>query len=168
MGYSYSFDGKLCCDHCGKPGGVRKRKCPHFVLTDNARSKERARLSYCYPPALCEGCKEEQKATLHASCAANAAKSQEQYDAVQARLDSGDKLVLSAWGDWHETVPAGFVGVLFGGPRYEGHEYRLIPSGDYDPGTKQFLSEYGDTQTWTQQPARSSKFVTLLSEEPSA
>ena len=28
MGFSYSMDGKLCCDYCGSTG-ARKYKCPH-------------------------------------------------------------------------------------------------------------------------------------------
>ena len=28
MGYIYTKDGRLCCDFCGKSGGVRKYKCP--------------------------------------------------------------------------------------------------------------------------------------------
>jgi hypothetical protein len=39
MGYSYTRDGKLCCDICGDSGGVRKQKCPQ---------------NWCQPYACCQ------------------------------------------------------------------------------------------------------------------
>lgn len=57
MGYCYDLSHRLCCDRCGKAGGVRKRKCPH---------------SYCPPPALCDDCyhavKDELKAHHERHC----------------------------------------------------------------------------------------------------
>lgn len=40
MGYSY-MRGRLVCDHCGRTGGVRKRRCP---------------ANWCPPPAYCSDC----------------------------------------------------------------------------------------------------------------
>lgn len=44
MGYCYTKSGLLCCDICGRSGGVRKRKCP---------------FGYCQPIAACPSCKKE-------------------------------------------------------------------------------------------------------------
>lgn len=47
MGYSYdAITNALCCDECGKSGGVRKVKCP---------------FGWCPPPALCAECKANPK-----------------------------------------------------------------------------------------------------------
>lgn len=40
MGYTYE-NGRLCCDNCGKSGGVRRRKCTY---------------GWCPPPAVCPDC----------------------------------------------------------------------------------------------------------------
>lgn len=44
MGYSYTMDGKLCCDHCGAAGGIRKIPCP---------------VGYCPASALCKDCRND-------------------------------------------------------------------------------------------------------------
>ena len=41
MGYSYTMDGKLCCDHCGE-AGAKKIPCP---------------VGYCPATALCPTCR---------------------------------------------------------------------------------------------------------------
>ena len=56
MGFSYSNDGKLCCDYCGSTG-ARKYKCPH---------------GYCPSWAACPGCRKihakDFSAAAHAKC----------------------------------------------------------------------------------------------------
>lgn len=49
MGYSYDWRGRLCCDHCGESGGVRKIKCP---------------FGWCPPAALCPDCRVKHKDRL--------------------------------------------------------------------------------------------------------
>lgn len=137
MGYGYEqrYDRRgrrylvLACDKCGDAGGVRKRTCTARVLTDSLRSV-RAWLPYCSPPALCKPCHQKLKATLHESCARGAAMAQADYDTTERLLDSGESLVVAAWGDWHATVPAGFVGVCFRG--MSGESYRLVTVEEYD------------------------------------
>ncbi len=46
MGYSYDEAHRLCCDNCGKAGGVTKRKCP---------------FGYCLSPAYCHDCAEKRR-----------------------------------------------------------------------------------------------------------
>jgi hypothetical protein len=152
MGYCYGRNATgrmaLACDRCGNVGGVRKRTCPHKVLTDSSRGP-RATLAYCTPSALCGGCFHEigGSRVLHRDCKDAAAASQAEYDANQARLDAGELTVLAAWGDWHETVPAGMAGVLFGGR--DGQRAVLVPAADYQPGTRPWLSDYRDPDPWT-------------------
>lgn len=50
---------------------------------------------------------------------------------------ANDLLVLAAWGDWHDKVPAGMVGVVAstGGSRTAGreaHRYFLVPQDEYN------------------------------------
>ena len=51
MGYSYTMDGRLCCDACDEAGGVRRYRCP---------------FNWCGPVALCPACaKGKYRLTLH-------------------------------------------------------------------------------------------------------
>lgn len=55
------------------------------------------------------------------------------------RDHAADWLTLAAWGDWHERVPAGMVGVVasIGGDRTTGreaHRYFLVPKDEYETG----------------------------------
>jgi len=43
MGYSYDQTGRLCCDNCGRSGGVRKIRCP---------------FGWCPAPAYCPECRQ--------------------------------------------------------------------------------------------------------------
>lgn len=144
MGYGYgrTASGRwaLACDSCGKTGGVRKRTCPHKVLTDSLRSSRRHSIPYCYPSALCAGCYATHKATLHEGCAEGAARSTAQADAIEAGLDAGDLFVVSACGDWQKGVPLGMTAALFAG-RSGKREY-LMPADLYDPSGKARLSQY--------------------------
>ncbi|MFI7608469.1 hypothetical protein ACIBTV_25415 [Micromonospora sp. NPDC049366] len=146
MGYSYGRTpaGRqgLACDKCGKVGGVRKRKCPYTVTGDNSRSPDGKRhaLPYCPAPAVCPECWTKLKPTAHAECKEGAARRQAEEDAKQARLDSGDLIVLSAVGDWHEGVPTGMVRVTFGGPAWSGHRDFLMPKDVYK--NDGWLSDY--------------------------
>lgn len=146
MGYSYtqSSSGRwaLSCDACGKGGGVRKRTCPHKV-----HYPEGYALPYCYPAALCNACYATRKTTLHADCREGAAKRNEQETARAARLAAGELEVRSAYGDWHERVPAGFVGVRFEGTG-DTEAFRLMLNAEYQPGEKHWLSDYPTTQVW--------------------
>lgn len=125
MGYCYTRGGALCCDRCGESGGVRRRTCPHKVRHGGGVS-----LPYCQPAALCRACYAVERATLHAGCAEGAARAQATEDTRAAVLAGGGLLVKAAWGDWHPTVPAGEVGVLFEGRDrrawglVSSHEYR--------------------------------------------
>jgi hypothetical protein len=106
----------LCCDNCGQTGGVRKRTCPHKVLGDSLFSVVpglRGELPYCSPAALCSRCYHAHKATLHAGCKEGAARQQAKADQIEEMLESGAYLRTAAWGEWHEKVPAGRVGVAF-------------------------------------------------------
>lgn len=104
MGYSYgrTYSGRyaLACDNCGTVGGVRKRKCPHTVLTDSIRSVngQRHRLPYCPAPAVCSPCLKELGGSrkIHENCAEPAAKSQAEYDAAEALWLTGEPVVVSA------------------------------------------------------------------------
>ena len=49
MGYSYTADGKLCCDSCGKAGEVRKQRCP---------------FGWCPARALCPECRRKKSASF--------------------------------------------------------------------------------------------------------
>lgn len=130
MGYSTDNRGRLCCDNCGTAGGVRRRKCPHTVTTDNARSVDGRRhvLSYCPAPAVCAACWAQLggNAGVHGGCAEGAAASQADYDRTQARLDAGHVMVMSAAGSWHDDVPEGWV-MLTGSDE----RAYLLPADDY-------------------------------------
>lgn len=167
MGYSYGMNpatGRytmLVCDSCGKTkadgvGVVRKRTCPFRVSYPNNTS-----LPYCYPAALCSGCYAKNKSTLHATCKDSAERETARHAAVHAKLVAGDMVVKSAFGDWHPSVPKGMTGVMFRGPEdlpvmnaSTKNAFRLVPAGSYDPGAKQFLSDYPDAVDWTGPEAR--------------
>jgi hypothetical protein len=68
MGFSYTMNGRLCCDHCGK-AGARKRRCPY---------------GHCPSTALCSECyKGEPGKEWKAWHVANRCK--EKHEAVKAR-----------------------------------------------------------------------------------
>jgi hypothetical protein len=153
MGYSYGYNyrsGKynlLVCDGCGKTTAdgvkaVRKRTCPHKVLTDSHNNGHRYPLPYCYPSALCSGCYATHKATLHATCAEGAATSNAEADAIEAALDAGELFVSCAFGDWADGVPAGKSLVTFTGRGGANKINVLIDAADYAPGSKKKLSDY--------------------------
>ena len=159
MGYSYgqTASGRwaLSCDGCGKVGGVRKRTCPHKVVYAEGYS-----LPYCPPPALCNACYTKHKATLHKDCAAGAATCNARETARAAALTSGALEVRTAWGDWHETVPKGFVGVRFVGTGGT-TTFRLVPAGEYEPGVRRYLHDYPNAQPWADPDTRPTKAVTV-------
>lgn len=155
MGYCYeasgSGRGRLCCDRCGNAGGVRKRTCPYKMLGSTHRSVDGRRhaLPYCYPTALCSPCLTEigGSKVLHADCRGRAAERQAEADAEQARLDAGELLVGSAFGDWHDRVPTGMVGVLFFGENGDQVDV-LVPDHRYHPGKRPWLSDYPEAVPW--------------------
>jgi hypothetical protein len=145
MGYCYDMRGRICCDACGDSGQTRKRTCPHKVSYPNGGS-----LPYCPAPALCSACYEKHKATLHQDCKEGAAKSTARYAAEAARVQSGDPQVKAAFGDWHEKVPKGFVGVLFE-DKDRREIYKLMPANHYLGGG--FLGDYTSAEPWPDMPA---------------
>jgi hypothetical protein len=155
MGYSYRYNERgslvLACDNCGQAGGVRKRRCPHKVLASSERcvDGQRHEIDYCPAPALCDDCYRTLRPTLHANCAEGARASQGEYDERQRRLEAGELYVLAAWGDWHDEVPSGMVGVLFGGSRWGVAERKmLVREDDYAPGKRPWLSDYPTAIAW--------------------
>lgn len=146
MGYSFDLSGRLCCDHCGASGKVRKRVCPYKVH-DPASSG--SGYPYCMPAALCSTCYQTHKATLHATCKDGAAASTARYRAEWDRLQAGDARVRSAFGSWHPLVPSGFVGVVFR-DKDGGELYRLIPDADYAGRmSSAFLGDFAQVHPWT-------------------
>jgi hypothetical protein len=133
MGYCYerlpSGHYSLCCDACGAVR-ARRRACPHKV--DG--------LPYCPAPALCKACYQKHKTTLHAPCEEPARLRQLECDQERKRLSMGEKRVLTAWGDWHETVPKGMVGF-----RVTGEVYYLVPKSEYHAG---WLGDYPNAKPW--------------------
>jgi hypothetical protein len=84
-------------------------------------------LPYCHGPALCSGCWEElaSKSLVHGDeCLEGAQAAQRHADAIEAQLDAGDSLPVTAWGDEHHLVPKHHVGVLYRGRTDD--TYRLI------------------------------------------
>jgi len=141
MGYSYGWNPRtgrtgLACDKCGNVGSARKRECPHKVRGDSLRSVavgHRYELPYCPAPALCSECLRA-LGGIHGvhgdECKRGAAAMQAQHDHTEARLKDGAWLVVAAYGDWKEGVPAGQVGVTF--RNYEHRERSFImPAEDY-------------------------------------
>jgi hypothetical protein len=72
-----------------------------------------------------------------------------------------DLLVNAAWGDWHERVPKGMVGVVatVGGHRSADHKkerWFLIPEKEYDARSIQFVvdpSKHKETEDFTKEAA---------------
>lgn len=143
MGYSRDArTGRLCCDGCGTTGGVRKRTCPYKVTCDSLRG-QRSTVAYCPPPALCPACYEKEgglRGVHPEGCKTGAAVMQAEADAVEAGLTAGESFVVSAFGDWHEDVPAGLVMVVFRGR--SGESRVLVEKDEYDPRVKPRLSDY--------------------------
>ena len=136
-GYGHTSSGRyaLACDRCGTVGGVRKRPCPHKVLTDSARGP-RTWLRYCPAPALCGECYRELgglRGVHPERCTKGAAASQAEYDARQARLDAGESMVVAAW----NGPSADVVKVRC----HDGAEY-LIPIREYQQGRGGFVTDY--------------------------
>lgn len=145
MGFCYDIRGRMCCDRCGLSGGVRKRTCKYKVLSDSLYGPRQS-LPYCPPPALCSACYRALGGIrIHDGCKEPAAASQADADAIEAVLDSGDLLSTTAFGDWHNEVPAGMVGLRFTG-RTQHSVWRLARSEDY-PNRRVALSEI-DTVDW--------------------
>lgn len=101
MGYSYSMEGRLCCDACPAERGVRKRKCPY---------------GYCPAPAVCKACWEsgerERSARYHkeAGCKESHEAYQAKEAACQALLAAGKAVRSAAVGLFDGT---GMVKVWF-------------------------------------------------------
>lgn len=153
MGYSYEAYGsrRLCCDQCGQPGGVRKRKCTYKVLSDSLRGR-RTWMHYCSAPAVCGPClaKLGGNKALHAGCAEGAAASQAADDAIEAKLDAGDSLVIAGYGSWSEGVPEGMTGACYSGRA--GKTWVLMPSERYK-APYPTLAEVADvTEPWVDHP----------------
>lgn len=114
MGYIRTAERRprLCCDRCGRAGDVRKRTC-----TQRVRNADGSVLPYCSPPALCPECYRAlgQAKGVHGECRERAAASQERENKKIALIEKGEHLLRTAWGDWHENVPKGFLGALFEG-----------------------------------------------------
>ena len=90
MGYRYDDVRNLCCDQCGKSGGVRERKCPYKVL-GHSLNGPRQWLPYCHPLAPCGPCYTAMggEIRVHAECRAAAAASQAANDEIERQLDAG-------------------------------------------------------------------------------
>lgn len=139
MGYCYTSPkgrsrGRLCCDACPSSTGVRKRTCPHKVITPAGHS-----LPYCPAPALCAACWTTRK-TYHSGCKAKADAATARYALEAARDQEGDLAVRTCWGDWLKGVPAGHVLILFADLGHTRREYRLALSEHYD--STKYLSEH--------------------------
>jgi hypothetical protein len=152
MGYCRDSAGRLVCDRCGNAGGVRRRTCPHKVLTDSV-AHARMTLPNCSPWALCATCFRVMGGNkgVHEGCAAEAAAAQARYDAIEAGLDAGELFVLSATSGERQGVPDGQVGVIFHGRG--GHVHVLVPAADYDSSARPRLSDYPTTVPWPQREA---------------
>lgn len=140
MGYCYhKTTGQLVCDCCGSAKGTKKRTCPHKV----------GNLPYCSPPALCPTCYQERGGEkIHDRCKVPAEARRREEDRRWEMLAAGHLERSTAWGDWHDNVPAGLVGVKFVGLKSE--EYRLLPEATYN--AHQWLHEFADAQPWTNPP----------------
>lgn len=147
MGYGYSSTGALCCDNCGNPGGVRKRKCTEKVLGDSLHGS-RVSMHYCYPPALCGPCLKALggQSALHKNCKEAAAKAQADYDEIERQLDAGESFPVAAWGSWQANVPDGQVGVKY--RSRNGESYVLMGAADYDRHPRPVLSSV-QTTPWS-------------------
>lgn len=154
MGYCYDNAGRLCCDSCGTAGNVRKNTCPHKVHYADGSS-----LPYCPPPALCPACLKKHGGTakIHAGCKEHAARSNAREVENARRYAAGELKRGAAWGDWHEKVPAGMVGVLFNNPSTGQERYKLIEAARYN--AHEWLSEFEPLTDWTDHPGARTKQV---------
>ena len=155
MGYCYFGSGpnknKLCCDACGDGIG-RKRTCTEKV--DG--------LPYCPAPSLCKECfkKEGGSKKIHAQCKEPADRSRAERAAKQAKLDQGLLLRAAAFGDWHETVPEGWVGAAFEG--LNKIEWVLVPEKDWDAAlvnARDDLTEFPNAIPWIWHPGSTTKQI---------
>jgi hypothetical protein len=149
MGYRYDDAGHLCCDRCGKSGGVRKRKCPYKVLRHSLNGPRRW-LPYCHPLALCGACYAAMggQTGVHRECRAAAAARQAADDEIERQLDAGESLSVEAFGDWEPLVPKGMVGLKF--VSRAGVFFRLMTAAGY-PNQRVALST-AQTEPWTEHP----------------
>ena len=88
MGYCYDHEGKLCCDFCGKSGGVRRKKCPH---------------GWCQPVAICPVCRKDKEkmakeSAAHGDCERLSNEAKARDAKVQALLDQDRFIRASALG----------------------------------------------------------------------
>lgn len=136
MGYSYSRDANgrmvLDCDGCGDHP-ARKTRCPFTVTYADG-----GELPYCPGGAVCATCRPKyatKEAHRAAGCEDGARRAMAREANRSALALTGVYMAISAFGDWHEKVPAGMVGVLAtpGGLRVAGAEPKafLIPATDY-------------------------------------
>lgn len=138
MGYSYSRNANgrmvLDCDVCGG-NPARKSRCPFTV-----KYADGGELPYCPAPALCEKCRPTYgtKAAHRATgCETGAARSQAAEAEKAALAIAGVYMTVSAYGDWHDRVPEGMVGVMAtpGGLRdkasWTAARYYLVPASEY-------------------------------------
>jgi hypothetical protein len=153
MGYCYDSAGRLVCDYCGTCGGVHKRLCPYVVTDERGHT-----MHYCKPPALCAACYNKHGGLrgIHGeSCRSGSTKSQAAYDEQRARLASGDPIVRSAYGSWHESVPSGMTGLSF--EDRDGQAlYRLVPATQYH-NNGGWLSDFPEATEWVNHPGANSK-----------
>ena len=133
MGYSYDGQGRLCCDVCGRSGGVRKIRCP---------------FGWCPPAALCQECRSKYGSRLtrayhrQMGCEADVAEARQRDAEQQALLDSGNYVRTSA------LAHNGRVKVVFRNAAGDRKAYWMAP-GTYrsiplmQPATPAHFSEYG-------------------------
>jgi hypothetical protein len=146
MGYSYTMDGKLCCDGCpayGKAAGVRKRKCPH---------------GYCPSPAYCTACynakEKPNRAKIHAACKVGAEKYAAKLAAEAAMLEAGKFLRVAAMGKGYSQGNGyATVHVIFRGKAGEVAYFMSAETYDAFPlGTAVTPEDYATVGTLTPAP----------------
>lgn len=171
MGYSYGMtaSGRWArdCDHCGKSGGTKIYECIYKVYDAGDRSNgQRFGLPYCMAPSLCRGCFNELGGIhgVHGErCREGAAESQRRDDEVRARLERGDRIVHCAWGDWHDDVPEGYVGIV-GWSLTAGESYHLVPTDQYQNRSGDNFVENYEIHPWLgPSEHRTTKEVQLIS-----
>jgi hypothetical protein len=141
MGYVYTSNGSLVCDCCDATT-AKKRTCTHRV----------GALPYCSPPALCDDCYQQQGGPrLHDRCKKPAALARARDLVRRLMLEAGHFERCTAWGDWHESVPTGKVGVRFVGAGGQ-EEYRLLPEDSYN--SHDWLHEFGAAEPWDNPPTQ--------------
>ena len=143
MGYGYGKNSRgvrsLACDGCGTCDDVKLRSCTYTVLTASKGTidGQRARRGYCKPSALCAECLAAAGGDegLHADCRAGARAAQAKADAVEALLDAGELLVVSA-----TNMGPDWVKVTFRGRN--GQRTDLVRTSEYDPVLRPSFSQY--------------------------